>query len=85
MKHLILSCKKATYYISLREEGKLSVTQRLQLRAHLALCSLCKLFQQQTAFITKNAIHTHINSNALLSQEKKDEMGKLVKDIIAGE
>ncbi len=84
MKQLILSCKKATYYISLREESKLSITQKLQLRAHLTVCSLCKLFQQQTAFITKNAIHSHHNSNASLSKEKKAEIEMLVKDLTSG-
>jgi len=84
MKQLILTCKKATYYISLREEGKLSITQKLQLRGHLAVCHLCKLFQQQTAFITKNAPHTHNHSNATLSKEKKEKMGKLIKEITSG-
>lgn len=70
--------------MSLREEGKLSVTQRLQLRAHLTVCSLCKLFQQQTALITKNAAHAHDHSNTLLSNEKKEEMGRLIKDITTG-
>jgi len=83
MKQLILSCKKATYYISLREEGKLSITQKLQLHAHLTVCSLCRLFQQQTAFITKNSIYTNIHSSASLSKEKKGKMSKRINDMIS--
>jgi hypothetical protein len=85
MKQLILSCKKATYYISLREEGKLSFTQQLQLRAHLTVCRFCRLFQQQTAFITKNATHSHNHSSAILSKEKKEKMSKLIKEITTGD
>ncbi len=82
MKRIILSCKKATFLISLKEEQKLSLSQRLQLRAHLAVCSLCKLFEQQTGFISRSAKHSHENTSSSLSEEKKNEITKKLNAFI---
>jgi len=81
---LILTFKKATQYISFREEGKRSVTQRLQIHVHITLCSLCKLFQQQTGFITNNEVLAHDYSNESMCKEKKKEMDKHIKEITKG-
>lgn len=84
MKQLILSCKKATWLISLKEEGKLSFIQRIQLRMHLAVCSMCKLFEKQTLFISKNARHLHEHSHTPLSSDSKERMSKVIKDATSG-
>ncbi len=82
MKKLILSCKQATYLISLREENKLSFRQRLQLRTHLSICSMCKLFEKQTNLIGSNAKQSHQHIDATLDQNSKDKMKKTLKTII---
>ncbi|MES2890810.1 MAG: hypothetical protein V4725_02330 [Bacteroidota bacterium] len=76
MKKIILSCKKATFLISLREERKLSLPQRLQLQAHLGVCRFCKLFAHQTHLINISAKHSHEHTNALLSDERKNKITK---------
>lgn len=83
MKKLFVSCKRATYLISLNEEGKLSFMQTWQLRAHLAICSMCNLFKKQTAFFAKNAFHLHENMPSSLSNESKEKMSKAIEVIIS--
>jgi predicted anti-sigma-YlaC factor YlaD len=54
MKNLLhISCKKATYLISKNEEGKLSWLDRIRLRGHLTICSLCRKFEEQTKLIAR--------------------------------
>ncbi len=82
MKRLLLTCKKATYLISLKEENKLSFRQSMQLRAHLTVCSFCKLFQKQTRFIVHNAKLSNEHIHAELSVESKGEIQKNLNAII---
>ena len=71
-KFLLLSCKEATFLLSKKEENKLSWLEKIKLRSHLSICSLCRRFEQQTGFIILNAKHTH--EIAFLSNESKDKM-----------
>ncbi|QEC68051.1 hypothetical protein FRZ67_12330 [Panacibacter ginsenosidivorans] len=68
----MITCKEATNFISLKEERKLTVKQRIQLLLHLGICSLCKLFYRQNKIITQRAAHLHEHTNATLSQPEKE-------------
>lgn len=48
-----ISCKQAVDFISKKEEGKLSSSQRFALWRHLAECSLCRTFSVQNKIIGK--------------------------------
>ncbi len=78
LKFLVLSCKEATYLVSKKEENKLSWIEKIKLRSHLSICSLCKRFEQQTGFIILNTKHT--DSNAVLSMEAKEKMNSFLRD-----
>ncbi len=84
MTEVNITCKKATLLISMKEEGKLSFTQRLQLRMHLSVCSMCKLFEKQSLFISKNARHLHEHSDTPLSSDAKGRMSKVIKEATSG-
>ncbi len=84
MKEVNITCKKATLLISMKEEGKLSFAQKIQLRMHLAVCSMCKLFEKQSLFISKNARHLHEHSHTPLSSNSKERMSKVIKDATSG-
>jgi len=58
---LTISCKKATYLVSKKEENRLSWLEKIKLRGHLTICSLCRKFEQQTGFIgfIAKKIYTH--------------------------
>ncbi len=72
MKWMNISCKEATFLLSKKEEKKLGFLNRLKLQAHLAICSVCRLFALQTEFMAKQAPHIH--ADLTLSQETKDKM-----------
>ncbi len=74
-----LSCERATFLMSKKEEGKISLKERLQLRLHLSLCDFCTRFQKQTSFFTKNAPHVHEHVDVKLSDEKKAEIKQQLK------
>jgi len=57
----MISCKKATLLVSKKEEGRLSLREKWQLRGHLAICSLCRKFEQQSGFIGRMAKQIHIH------------------------
>ena len=48
-----MTCKQATEWIIKKEQGKLSAEQQLQILPHLAICSMCRLFETQSALISK--------------------------------
>ncbi len=47
----MISCKEATYLISKKEEGKITMVERLKLSFHLMMCRFCKMFEKQNNFI----------------------------------
>ena len=67
-----ISCKKATYLSSKKEEGKLSWIEKIQLRSHMTICSLCRLFEQQSQIIAHHAKHAECTDT--LSDEAKNKM-----------
>lgn len=77
MKSMMISCEKATFLISKKEEGKLTIGEYLILSFHLAMCKFCKLFEKQSAFISRQTKHFH--STAALSQESKTQIAQALE------
>jgi hypothetical protein len=53
MHWMMLSCDRATFYITRRDYQKLSCKENLQLNMHLMGCKLCRAFNRQNAIITE--------------------------------
>jgi hypothetical protein len=47
------NCKKATLLIEKQQMTRLTVTEQVELKIHLAGCSVCRIFQQQSVTINK--------------------------------
>lgn len=62
MNILNITCKKATFLITKKEHNAINIWEDIKLKAHLAICSACKLFEKQTGFIISNAKHAHSNT-----------------------
>jgi len=75
-----LGCKKATFLLSKKEEGKLMPLEKIQLKFHLLICDFCSRFEKQTRFFTKHSGNMHTHSSTTLSEEKKEKMKDLLKD-----
>lgn len=78
MKFLMVSCKKATFLLSKKEENKLSWLDGIRLKSHMLMCELCRRFEKQSEFIAKHA-HQE-NQPEALSQECKENIKKVLQD-----
>ena len=47
----MLSCKEATQRLSEAQDRNLSLSEKLQLKLHLAMCSGCRNFARQMDFL----------------------------------
>ncbi|MGB7501808.1 MAG: zf-HC2 domain-containing protein [Azonexus sp.] len=47
----MLSCKVATHLLSEAQDRKLSLSEKLQLEIHLAMCKGCKNYKKQMRFL----------------------------------
>jgi ATP-dependent Clp protease adapter protein ClpS len=53
LKNIIYNCKQATFLIEKKIAGKITAAETLQLHVHLAGCSICKLYRQQSILINQ--------------------------------
>ncbi|QNN40213.1 zf-HC2 domain-containing protein [Pedobacter roseus] len=53
LKNIIYNCNQATFLIEKKLAGKITASETLQLRIHLAGCSVCKIYQQQSILINQ--------------------------------
>jgi hypothetical protein len=51
LRNIIYNCKQATFLIERRISGKITAAETLKLHVHLAGCSVCKIYQQQSILI----------------------------------
>ncbi len=78
MKFLMVSCKKATFLLSKKEENKLSWLDRIRLKSHMLMCNICHRFEEQAGFIiSQSRLENHQES---LSPERKETMKKVLQD-----
>lgn len=69
----MISCKEATMLTLKKEEGKLSLIERLKLKLHLGMCKFCTLFSIQSKYLSDHAKHMdeHIHSANTLPESDK--------------
>jgi hypothetical protein len=75
----MISCKQATELIIKKEQGKLMATQNLQLQPHLAICNMCRLFEEQSAFIDIAVNKNKIIQETTLTNSEKEALSDSVK------
>jgi hypothetical protein len=55
LREIAYNCKKATYLIEKQQIAKITLREQLELKIHLATCSICITFMQQSAVINQIA------------------------------
>jgi hypothetical protein len=69
LKKIAYNCRKATLLIEKQQLGKLSVAERIELKIHLAGCSVCRTYQSQSITLNKlirdmfNRNEMHLDNN----------------------
>ena len=78
---LFLSCLKATELIEKKLYFKLSFKEKLQLKAHKAMCNACTNYEKQSYLMDKALRHPYkpVEQTFEISQLKKETLEKIVK------
>jgi len=80
------NCKKATFLIEKKQIGTISLREKLELKIHLAGCSVCRIFEQQSTKINemvKNLFHTNNQQEEIKLDEdfKKAMQERIEKEL----
>jgi hypothetical protein len=70
----MITCKQSTEWVIKKEYKRLSVKENLQLLSHMAICSLCRLFQKQNSLISKTLYKSESREIFHLTSKEKKEM-----------
>lgn len=70
MKKIAYNCQKATLLIEKEQLAGLTTREKVELRLHLAGCSVCKIFQRQSILINKQ-----VKSLFHLAKQKEHVLG----------
>lgn len=82
LKKIAYNCHKATFLIEKKKIGKISVKEQLELKYHLAGCSVCRLFEKQSMLIDL-IVKRHFSEDAKtfkLSSTLKKELSKKIEE-----
>jgi hypothetical protein len=75
-----ISCKEAVKSILKKEEGNLSLPERLSLWRHLAICSLCRIFSIQNKKINRGLTLRKKKQFSLTDEEKHSIINRVLDD-----
>lgn len=83
---IMLTCKQATFYSSIKSFYKLPFVRRIQLALHFMACKNCHEFDHQSQVIDQSMLDFYRNQAQLseegLSQEKLSEIREAVNQQI---
>lgn len=71
---VIYNCRQATFLIEKKQLTDLTTREKVELKIHLAGCSICRIFQRQSILINgmiKKRLHLDTENRALLDDEFK--------------
>ncbi|RKR82307.1 hypothetical protein BDD43_2483 [Mucilaginibacter gracilis] len=83
IKKITYNCRKATFLIEKKQIGAISLREQLELRLHLAGCSVCKTFERQSILINrmvKQLINDNQHPEIKLSDTVKKEMQNRIEN-----
>jgi hypothetical protein len=83
IKKIAYNCLKATFLIEKKQTGKISLREQLELKIHLAGCSVCKTFERQSILINRmvqQLIHATYQPEIKLDDQIKREMQQQIEN-----
>jgi hypothetical protein len=84
LKKIAYNCKKATFLIEKKQIGKITMREKLELKIHLAGCSVCRVFQQQSVMINR-MVHDLLRASNYKEIKLDDEFKKDLQNKIEHE
>ena len=84
LNRIAFNCKKATLLIEKKQSRVLSLREKLELKIHLAGCSVCRLFEQQSIKINRiyKLYFNEAAENIKLDDQFKDKLTTKIKERI---
>jgi hypothetical protein len=82
LKAIQYNCHKATFLVEKRSIQRLTFYERLQLRIHMATCSVCRTYEQQSQLISqmvKQLLYSNKQTHHLNNEAKK-HMEELIEE-----
>lgn len=82
IKKIAYNCRKATFLIEKKQIGKITLREQLELKIHLAGCSVCKTFERQSIMINRmvqQLIHAAHQPEIKLDDQVKREMQQQIE------
>ncbi|EOR96406.1 hypothetical protein ADIARSV_0406 [Arcticibacter svalbardensis MN12-7] len=82
LKKIAYNCRKATFLIEKKQIGTITLREKLELKIHLAGCSICKTFQKQSIIINsmvKNLFNSSDNSVLKLDEQFKKTLHERIE------
>ena len=77
------NCRKATHLIEKKLIDHLTLREKLELKIHLAGCSVCRVFEQQSSMINKmvrELFHPAKITELKLDDEYKKQLQKRIEE-----
>ncbi len=85
LKKIQYNCRHATFLIEKKQIRKLTLYEKMELRIHLAGCSVCKIFQQQSIIINQMVRSVFKNDETSSSLKLDDPFKKALQERIEAE
>ena len=85
LKSIAYNCRKATYLIEKQQIGKITMREKLELKIHLAGCSICVTFMKQSKLINQMARNLLSSGPAALKLDEsyKKKLRERIDDHLA--
>jgi len=83
LKKIIYNCRRATFLIEKKLIDRLTLREKMELRIHLFGCSVCRVFDKQSAIINKmvqQLFKAPKDSGAHLDNNFKQELQHRIED-----
>ena len=83
LKKIAYNCHKATLLIEKKQLARLTLREKMELKIHLAGCSVCKLFERQSILINKqmkNLFQSSLQKNHALDERYKKELQEKIDE-----
>lgn len=80
-KKIAYNCRKATFLIEKQQLSTITTKEKIELKIHLAGCSICRTFMQQSMVINKmvhELFHSQKRLDVQLNDKVKEEMQKAI-------
>lgn len=81
LKEIQYNCKQATFLIEKKQTGRLTLREKLELKIHLAGCSVCRIFQKQSILIN-HLVFTLFDTPHLEEKKLDDYFKKELQECI---